>query len=364
MIRRRAVARSRFALRAAIAACALGGALGCSKKASAPSAPAPEITGLAAVPATAEVVVGADVAKLAGSPVIERAVDQLLLHNAALGERWQRVQADCKLDITKQVKRVMLAIGPHRGPEPGTGPVIMVVVGSIPESDLKDCVGRMIGTGGGNVTGKTVAGRTLYLAKDGNRTMYFGYGRPDTIVLGSNEAFVTEALGTGAKAPENPDLTTWLKLVNQNAALWAVGRTDARVRDGLVKVTQGKLTSGPVAFAATADLADGAKLQLGAVMSTNQDAKSLESYVKGELGLLTAAAQWKSLGAVVGKISVSAEKDVVQFRVPLTVADLNQLLSALDGDSAPAQDSAPPTPGIGVNPSPSIVGPGSGSGTK
>ncbi|MBC7977510.1 MAG: hypothetical protein H7138_21250, partial [Myxococcales bacterium] len=317
-----------------------------------------------AVPATAEVVVGADIAKLAGSPVIDRAVEQLLLHNAALAERWQRVQDGCKLDITKQVKRVMLAIGPHPGPEPGTGPVIMVVIGSIPEADLKNCVGRMIGTGGGTVTGKTVAGRTLYLAKDGNRTMYFGYGRPDTIVLGSSEAYVSEALGAGAKAPENPDLTRWLTLVNQNAALWAVGRTDKRVRDGLVRVMQNKVAAGPVAFAATADLADGAKLALGAVMGTSQDAKSLESYVKGELALLTAAAQWKSLGAIVGKLSVAAENDVVQFRVPLTVDDLNQLLSALDGGSTPAQDSAPPTPGSGVTPSPARAGPGSGSGTK
>jgi len=337
-----------------IVGCALALASGCGKKPAPPGGPAPEVTGLAAVPASAEAVVGVDIARLAASPVIERAVEQLLLRNAGLGERWQHLKDECKISVVQQVKRVMLAIGPHTGPEPGTGPVIMVVVGTLAEADLKDCVAKLVGSGGGTVTGKPLAGRTLYLAKDGNRTMYFGYGRPDTIVLGSSEAYVSEALGAGKKAPDNPDLTKWLKLVNQNAALWAVGRADARVRDGLVKVTQGKLTAGPVAFTATADLSDGAKLQLSAVMSTVADAKSLESYVKSELALLTAAAQWKSLGSVVGKISVAAENDVVQFRVPLTVDDLNQLLSALDGGSTPAQDSAPPTP----------VGPGSGSGTK
>jgi hypothetical protein len=347
---------------AVIALCALGLVLGCGKKARVASGPAPELTGLAAVPASAEAVVGADVGKLLGSPVIDRAVEQLLRHNVTLGERWQRVKQDCKLDVAKQVKRVMLAIGPHAGTEPGTGPVLMVVVGAIPEADLKDCVGKMVGNGGGTVTGTPLAGRTLYLAKDGNRTMYFGYGRPDTIVLGSSEAYVTEALGTGKKATENPDLTKWLALVNQNSALWAVGRADPRVRDGLVRVTKNQISAGPVAFAATADLADGAKLQLSAVMGTTQDANSLESYVKGELALLTAAAQWKSLGSVVGKISVASEDNVVQFRAPLTVDDLNQLLSALDGGNPPAQGSAPPASGSGISPPNS--GPGPGSGTK
>jgi hypothetical protein len=191
--------------------------------------------------------------------------------------------------------------------------------------------------------------------------MYFAYGRPDTIVLGSSEAFVTEALGAGKKAPDNPDLTKWLTLVNQNSPLWAVGRVDARVRDGLVQLAAGKLRAGPIALAGTADLSDGAKLQLGVVMATPEDARSLESYAKGELALLAAAAQLKSLGAVVGKVTVSsaiskvgvtADNEILYFHAPLDTADLNQLLSALDGEGPPAQDSAPPAP-----PAP---GPGSG----
>jgi hypothetical protein len=346
-----------------LAGLAAVGAVGCGKKPAESHAPPPQVTGLAAVPATAEVVIGADIAKLSGSPVIDRAVDQLLLRDATLAERWGRVKDGCKVDIAKQIKRVMLAIGPSSAGaatapagRPGTGPVLMIVVGSIPEADLKDCVGKLVGGGGGAVTGKPVFGRTLYLAKDGNRTMYFGYGRPDTIVLGSSEAYVTEALGDGKKATDNPDLTRWLTLVDQSAPLWAVGRIDARVRDGLVAVASGKLRAGPLAMAGTADLSDGAKLQLGVVMATPDDARSLESYARGELALLTAAAQWKSLGAVVGKVTVAVDKEIVYFRVPLGTADLNQLLSALDGGGPPAQDSAPPnpqapaTPGSGASP--------------
>jgi hypothetical protein len=336
----------------AIAALAAVIALGaCGKKDVAPGSPPPELTGLAAVPANAEAVVGADIAKLADSPVIGRAVEQLLVGNQALAERWNKLKTDCKIDLPNQVKRVMLAIGPHGG-SPGTGPVLMIVIGSIPEADLKECVGKLVGGGGGSVTGKLAAGRTLYLAKDGNRTMYFAYGRPDTIVLGSSEAYVTEALGTGKKAPDNPDLTRWMQLVNQNSPLWAVGRTNERVGAGLAQLMEGKLASGPVAFTATADLSAGASLELGAVMATPADAKSLESFAKNELALLTAAAQWKSLGPVVGKVTIAADKEIVHFRAPLTLDDLNLLLSALDGGSTPAQDSAPPTPAT----------PGSGSG--
>jgi hypothetical protein len=347
MLATRRLAGARCSLAALGLLAALSALAACGKKPSPTVGPAPEITGLAAVPATAEAVLGADVTKLAGTPLIDRVVDQLLLRSPVLSERWQHLKADCKLDLVKQVKRVMLAIGPHAGPAPGTGPVLMIVVGSIPEAELKECVGKLVGTGSGSVTGKVASGHTLYLAKDGNRTMYFAYGRPDTIVLGSDEAYVTEALGTGKKATDNPELAGWLRLVNQNSSLWAVGRVDARLRDGLVRLTDGKLKEGPVAVLATADLTAGATLDLGAVMTKPDDAKSLESYVKGELALLTAAAQWKSLGPVVGKVTVAVDSGVVHVRAPLAVEDLNLLLSALDGAKPPAQDSAPPTPGPG-----------------
>jgi hypothetical protein len=330
------------------AALSLAGA-GCGKKPT-PSGPPPELTGLAVVPASAEVVVGLDLKKLDDAPVIDRVVEQLLANDAVLAERWQRLRDECKIDLVKQVRHIMLALGPARtAPTPGTGPVLMVAVGSLPEAELKDCVTKLVGGGGGTVTGTAVGGRTLYLAKDGNRTMYFAYSRPDTIVLGSDEAYLTEALGSGKKAPDNPDLTAWTKLVNQNSAVWAVGRTDPRVRDGLVQLTDKKISAGPIAFAASGDFGGGAKLTLTAVMATAEQAKGLESYVKSELALLTAAAQLKSLGSVVGKLEVSTEDTVVRFHVALSVADVNQLLSTLDVAGTPAQDRAPaPSPGSGA----------------
>src|SRR5207237_488260 len=131
----------------------------CGKKANEAAGPPPEVTGLSAVPASAEVVIGADVAKIARSPLVARAVDQLLLRDGDLASRWQRLRDSCKLDLSTQVKRVMLAIGPHQG-KPGTGPTVMVATGTVAENDLTSCVRAMVGQGGGSLTAKDLDGRT------------------------------------------------------------------------------------------------------------------------------------------------------------------------------------------------------------
>lgn len=327
-----------FALLLVGGACASG----CGNK-SDRGGPPPETTGLAAVPFNAEVIVGADVGKLAASPIIERAVDQLLLKDAKLAATWQQVREGCKIDITKQVKHVLLAVGPTPpGGRPGTGPTLMVATGNIPETDLSECVGKFVGKGGGSITGKTAGGRTVYQVKDGSRVMFFAFGRADTVVLGNNESYVIEAIGPGKKALDHPELAAWLKLVDQNLPIWAVGRMDDRVRKGLVGVLPG-LKAGITAVAGSIDPTAGAKLELATVMATPEDAKQLESFANDQKTLLGMAAQLKSLGKLVNKVSIQASGNVVRFRAPLDMADVNHLLSMLDGGRAAPQDSPPPT---------------------
>jgi hypothetical protein len=273
-----------------------------------------------------------------------------LLEDADLATRWQRLQDSCKLDVNK-LERIVLAIGPSAGAGPGTGPVLMVVTGQLVETELAACVRSMVGKGGGTLTAKPLAGRTLYQAKDGNRTMFFAFGQPDTVVLGSSEAYVSEALGPGKKAPDNAELMKWIKLVDQKAPLWAAGKVDDRVRAGLVKVTNNQLKEGPMAMVLAVDPSEGAVIDLGAVMATPADAKTLESFAKVQLGGMAMAAQMKSMGKVVDKIAISAEGDLVRFKANLAMADVNQLISALDGEGGDEQIS-PPTPGPG-----SAVGP-------
>ncbi len=326
------------------AALAIGG---CRKHKSGPS---PDVTGLAAVPASAEVVLAVDVPRVMGSPLVQHAVDALLARDPDLAARWQKLHDSCKLNLD-QIQHVALAIGPARPAEgvtppnaapPGTGPVLMVATGKLSETDFATCVRNMVGQGGGSLTAKDVAGRTLYEAKDGNRTMYFAFGRPDTVVLGSNEAFVSEALGTGKKALDNPDLKHWIDLADQNAPMWGAGRVDERVRQGVVRVTNGQLKAGPTAIVVSGDLSKGMRFDAGLVMASPEDAKTLESFAKTQMGLLGYAAQVKQMGPLVDKIAISATGDLVRFRIELGMADLNELLSMLDGTGSAAQDSSPP----------------------
>ncbi|MBA3396734.1 MAG: hypothetical protein H0T89_29145 [Deltaproteobacteria bacterium] len=313
----------------------------CTKRKAKDTALSPEVSGLAAVPATAQVVISADVGKLADSPIIARAVERLLLSDPKLAESWTHVQESCKIDPLTQIKHVMLAIGPAQGGGAGTGPVLMVATGSLNEPDLSSCIRTMVGKGGGSLTAKSVVGRSIYTVQDGNRTMHFAFSRPDTVVMGTNEGWVVEALGTGAKATANPDLQAWLKLIDQRSPVWAVGRVDPRVGQGLVTATAGKLTKQPEAFVATVDPRNGAAVLLGVVMKDAESAKTLESWAKTELAVVGMAAQMKSLGSVVAKVTVIAEQSVVRFRAALTMDEVNRLLSVLDEKPSPEQGSPP-----------------------
>jgi len=132
--------------------------------------------------------------------------------------------------------------------------------------------------------------------------------------------------------------------IDQRRPVWAVGRIDPRVGQGLVTVSQGKIAKQPLAIVATLDPTDGAKVDLGVVMPDGDVAKSLESFAKNELGLVSMAAQMKSLGKVVNQVTISTEDSVVRLRAALTMDQVNQLLSVLDEGGGPAQGSPAPQP--------------------
>jgi len=313
---------------------------GCGSKKSS----VPEVSGLAAVPASATAVVVVDVVRVIDSELVQTAVDRLLLRDPNLRERWETLGTDCKLDARK-LKHVVLVIGQPPAQGTTTGPVLMIATGQIAEAELASCVRKIVGQGGGTLTAKDAGGRTLYQAKDGNRTMFFAFGKPDTVVLGSNEAFVVEALGDGKKLRENAELLGFMKLADQKAPVWAAGKVDERVRGGVVKLTNGQVKEGPVAIVLSANPSDGIALEVGAVMASEADAKALESFTKTQQGMLAMAAQAYKAGKIVDKLTISADKRVMRIKAALTTADINLLISVLDGGSITAQDSPPAAPG-------------------
>jgi hypothetical protein len=332
----------------ALAAASLAAA-GCKSKGKPAFVP---VAGLAAVPATATVVVSVDVARVARSPLVGRAVEKLLLQDAELAGRWERLQKECKLDVVTAVSHVVLALGPKApqastaegtGPE-AAAPVLLVATGKLVETELAACVRSLVGKGGGALSARTADGRTLYQAKEGNRSVWFGFGRADTVVLGSQEAFVVEALSNGKKIASNPELTTFMALADQKEPIWAVGQVDAAIGERLLRPAAGALKAGPRGFVVSGDASSGARVSLGAVMASVEDAKALELLAKQQLALLAMAAQAKGLGRIVGKISTVSEDKVVRISLALDPTEINQLLSAVDSAGTGSQDAPPAAP--------------------
>lgn len=338
---RAALASVAIAVAAAVAVASLAAFAGCSKKAPVPSGPSPELTGLAAVPSTADVIVGLDVGRLAESPIVTRAIEMLLAREPELASRWQALRDSCKLELG-QVNRLMIALGPPApGGRFGTGPMVMIATGKVSEADLVKCVRDIVGKGGGSLVVKDQGGRTLYQVKDGARTMFIAFGRTDTVILGSSEAYVLEAVGAGKKALDNPELGGWLKLADQNAPVWVVGRVAERLKSSLVRVSNNTLKAGAQAYIGSIDLTTGVEAELVALMESPEDAKQLELLVNGNLVGLSWAAQVAALAKVVQKITIKAQGASVRFNVPLSMDDVNRVLSALDGGGTAAQDSPP-----------------------
>jgi len=312
---------------------------GCKKSKS--SGPSAEVTGLAAVPASAEAIVVIDVPRVLDAPLVDHAIEVLLQREPDLAERWQKLHESCKLE-PKTFQHVVLAIGPHTGPQPGTGPVLVVATGKLVETELAACVRAMVGQGGGTLTASPLGNRTLYQAKQGNRIMYFAFGRADTVLMSANEASITEALGAGKKITDNPDMAKWAALADQKAPIWAAGRVDERVRAGLVKTTNNAVSAGPQALVVSIDATKGLKIALGAVMANPADAKALESFAKTQLAALAMAAQAKSLGRVVNEVKIAADASILRIDATLDSDEVNQLISALDGGGGSAQSAPPP----------------------
>jgi len=140
---------------------------------------------------------------------------------------------------------------------------------------------------------------------------------------------------------DNPELASWIKQVDQRTPVWAAGRVAERVRQGLVKSTNGALTAGPVAFVATLDPTDGAAIDLGVIMADSKDANTLETFAKEQLKLFAMAAQVKNLGSLVDQVSIEASDQVVRFKAKLAINDINRLFCLLDGSSKCGQDATP-----------------------
>jgi hypothetical protein len=322
--------------RRAIAMMLVVGALGCQhKKKTGDDVAATELSGLAAIPASARVVIGVSPARLADSDVVARAFARLLERDADLAMRVDRLAKGCGFDWRTRVQSLHVALT-DAAPEP-----MLVATGQLEEADLAKCVQNTVGEGGGSLTVEQVEGRPLYHVIDGDHSMWFSFGTTDTVVLSGSRDLVVAGLGDGKKVMDAPELRALLQRADTRAPLWAVGRVDDKLGQRLLRITRGKVATAPRAFLASLDPSDGLHADLAAVTASAEDAKTLESQVGTMLALVAMAAQSQDLGPLASRITTRHEGDTLHISVALTDDELKEVLSKVDSGSPPAQDAGP-----------------------
>jgi hypothetical protein len=242
------------------------------------------------------------------------------------------------------VKTVLLAVGPRPDKNVGPQASLLVASGQIGEAALTRCLQAGTGGGGGQLSVRDSGGRPLYKLTEGTRVLHFAFGRDDTVVIGADERWVLAAVGDGAKIESSKELGPLLAQVDRGAAVWTAATMDAELGAGLARITKGKLATPPVALYGSLATKDGLAGAIAFRMQSEGDAEALVTFARGELDMITMAAQGMGLGPVVAKVKVERKGAEAQFRVTLNDAEVKQVLAAIDRGGGSGQDAQPPTP--------------------
>jgi len=299
----------------------------------------PAIDGLAAVPASATVVIGADVTRLADSELVRRAIAAMFERDPELEQRLARLTADCKIDPARDIRGITIGMG--REPDQ----VVLIAAGRFDEAVLTGCLHRHMSEGGGSLTTRTSGGRVYYLAKDGDHEVWLTLGSGGSLALSPSQAWLEEAVGTGAKAADNAALMDAVHRIDDGKTLWAAGLVPDRVGHGLVEATHAAIESEPRAIYGDLALGDGVRARMGVMMATPEDAKALESKATFELALGSLVAQEWGLGPIVNRVHARAEGAILEIELALSPVEVNELLEALGNAEVDTGGGADKDPG-------------------
>lgn len=290
-----------------------------------------------AVPASATVVLGADVGALAETPLVELAIAYMLERDPVLDERMTRLAQDCKLDLRRDLAKVVIGMGPQ------SGQVVLIATGRFDEGQLTACLNRSLSSDGGSFVARPSDGRTFYKADGGQGAVWLGFGR-DTLAVSPSAEWLAEAFADGPKVGDSAQLKSVLGQVDQGAAIWGAALVPERIGAGVQGATGGVVTQGPSTMHGTLGLQDGVSARLVATMASPEDASTLATKAIFELALSAMVAQRVGLGRIVSKVKTNAEGAQVRIQLDLTISELNQVFTAKSGvDSQPArlQDNGP-----------------------
>jgi hypothetical protein len=304
-----------------------------SKKEKAP--PPPQLSGLQAVPSDATAILGFDVAKLAKSKLVRRAVEQMFIRDPGLRSHTSGLLKACKIEPTRDVASLLIALR-------GSTDALMVATGRLDGAALATCVNESMKTGGGTLTNKKVGGRTVYRARRGERDVWFAVAGTGTVVVSTSEAWLGAALSSGPKLLANADMKRLVDEVDRTkSGAWAAGKVPPAVSAGMVKTTAGTVSAGPKALTGQLDLDQGLKGSLGAEMASREDANALELFLKAQLGAGAALIGGLRLGPLLRKVTVDSKGSKVYLRVSLSAAELEQALGQIDSGGSPVKNSPP-----------------------
>ncbi|ACY18008.1 hypothetical protein [Haliangium ochraceum] len=326
------------------AGCALAAlvcvAASCKDKAAPEPEPTPEpieVRGLAAVPASARVVVGVNVPAVAESWLVRRALGQMFARDPGLSARFEQLSAACNFDPAADLRSLLLGLG--GGDDEGQA--LLVATGEFAAAEITTCVHSALSEDGGALSQSEVEGRVFYRASargDREDSVWFTFGDPETLVVATSSEWLSEAVGSSEGVADSEPLSTWIESADTEAGLWAAGIITPQVGSDLVELMAGALSKPLRGMYGHARVEDGLALSLSAIAASDSDAAALAETARTQLGIGALAIQRYGLGPILAKLRVEADGSSVHLRFALTEEELKDLLSRIDTTTSPAQD--------------------------
>ncbi len=302
-----------------------------------------EVSGLQAIPASAAVVVGIDVAALADVWLVERAVGQMFARDPGLKDRLTLLTGNCEVDLKRDVRSLVLGLG--QGAE--SGQALMVATGKFAEASIAACIRQSLETDGDTLVVSKKHGRIIYHAKRDSElenSVWFAFGDARTLLVATSDAWLSRALDTEErKIASSPELMGWIQRARKTKkrGIWAAGKVVAETGQDMVNASGGAVGAPPIALFGHLDVSKGWDMELAAVMGSQEDANALAALAKDQLSVGALLVQRYGVGPFLSKVVVDADGDTVYLRMSLGESELKDALARIDTNAELDQDSQP-----------------------
>ena len=323
-----------------------GATAGCKskKKGERAAAAVAAIEGMDAVPASVDVVLGADVRALMRSELVERAAQRMLLADPGLSKELEQLFSGCKLRPSKDLRVVILAMDTDGAGGRSRERALLVASGTLSEGALAACVAQHLSSLGGQLVETSVEGRTHYHADapPDRLDVWFAFGSKDTVVVSSSPELLAEALGDAPRLSSDKEMAGLIDRARRpGAALWAAGRVAPDVGEGLKAVSNGAIGA-PRAMFGHVLIEDGFAAELGVDLASAEEATAAVAAARTQLGVLAQVAQKWKLGRLVAKVTPEAIESTVFLRLVLDADEVRAAVAPIDTGATGGETATPP----------------------